>query len=169
MQSVFGKVIDRVSMFKKQEVQYTEKVLIEDTVPANSTKLAKASITSVGDYYVKYMTGHFETLSLNGQDIVDDGVSHLRAKMIDGSNQRSLFNDYVPMDLFLSGGRTKSSDSTTVLTDAPSNNLFFPIEMEYLFAINSEIQLDVKNDSDVDITFAILFHGIRRLQKAYKA
>ena len=44
MQSVFGKVIDRVSMFKKQEVQYTEKVLIEDTVPANSTKLAKASI-----------------------------------------------------------------------------------------------------------------------------
>lgn len=166
MFGVFGKVIDRLKLLRIQEVQYAEKLLLEDIVPPQSTKLTKVDITSIGDFYCKYLTGNYETLS--GSPIVDDGVSHLRAKLTDGSSQRSLFNDYIDLSLFCTPGRVKSTKSTTLATDPASGNLFYPIEMEYLFAVNSQIQFDVKNDSDVELRFAVTFHGIRRLTKKFR-
>jgi hypothetical protein len=161
MVNIFAKIINPQAILKMQNLQYQEKLLLEDTVPASSSKLGKISISSLGHFYCQFLTGHFETLSLDEAAIKDDGVSHLRAKFSDGSNQRQLFNDYVPLDLFLTPGRVKSSDSTTLLTDPVSNNLFYPQIFQYLFAVNSDILVDVKNDSDVELDYAIVFHGIR--------
>lgn len=161
MVNIFAKLIDPFSILKMQNRQYQEKLILEDTVPASSMKLGKISVSSLGHFYCQYFTGHFETLILDGVDTEDDGVSHLRGKLSDGSNQRQLFNDYVPLDLFLTPGRTKSTDSINVLTDAESNNLFYPQIFQYMFTINSDILFEVKNDSDVPLDYAIVFHGIR--------
>jgi len=164
MINLFAKVIIPEHIEELQNLQYSEKLLLEDVVPAGGQKLGKVNISSLGHFYNVYITGHFETLV----DIIDppnsvhdDGVDHLRGKLVDGSNQRQLFNDYVPLDLFCTPGRIKSATSTSVLTDPPANSLFYPQVFQYMFTVNSEIIFDVKNDSNVDIRYALLFHGIR--------
>lgn len=160
MINLFAKVIIPEHIEELQNLQYSEKLLLEDTVPASSSKLGKVNISSLGHFYNVYITGHFETLK-DVEGITDDGVDHLRGKIVDGSNQRPLFNDYVPLDLFLTPGRVKSSLSTGVATDPVSNSLFYPQVFQYMFTVNSEILFDVKNDSNTAVSYAILFHGIR--------
>lgn len=164
----FAKILDPKKILAIQNIQYSEKLLLEDTVPAGSSELGKVAISSLGHFYCQYMTGHFNTLSVQSAETVDDGLDHLRAKLSDGSNQRQLFNDYIPLDLFLSPGRRKDStainfviDDAAALLAAPSNNLFYPQPFQYLFTVNSEILFDVKNDSDVDCSYSVVFHGIR--------
>ena len=164
--NLFSNLINPDRIMKLQNVQYSEKLLLTDTVPAAGQQLAKVNISSLGHFYCQFMTGSFQTLATIPDDplVVDDGVSHLRAKMSDGSNQRQLFNDYIPLDLFLSPGRVVSANDTN-LTDltktAPSNSLFYPQPFVYLFPVNSEILFDVKNDSNVELRYEVLFHGIR--------
>lgn len=157
--------INRVSIaktFSLQACQYRETLLIRNTVSANSESLSKVSISNLGHFMLERITGRFDTLHLDGGNIVDDGVNRLVGKLVDGSNQRQLFGDYVPLDLILSPGRSRSALATNNLTSAaPSNNLFFPFDFRYMFAMNSEIQLYVKNSSDVDQSFAIALVGWR--------
>lgn len=158
----YEKIIDTAKLFEIQNKQYTEKLLLSDTVPASSTRLAKTSITSLGHFLCLRITGNFETLTQPVEEpIVDDGICHLRGKMIDECTNRALFNDYIPFDLFLTPGRVKSSNSTGVLTDPLGNPMFWPDEFVYLFAVNSDISIDVKNDSLTAIKYNIAFHGIR--------
>lgn len=171
MVNMFAKILDPLKIIKMQNIQYSEKLILSDTVPANQSLLGKVAISSLGNFFCQFLTGHFETLR-DVEGVLDDGVSHLRGKMVDGSNQRQLFNDYVPLDLFLSPGRIKSNKSGNWLTDPVSNNLFYPQQFQYMFTVNSEILFDVKNDSNTEISYEILFHGIRlpiasreRLQK----
>lgn len=164
--NLFSNVINPDRIMKLQNIQYSEKLLLTDTVPESGQQLAKVNISSLGHFYCQFMTGSFETLAdpLDPPGTIDDGVSHLRAKMSDGSNQRQLFNDYIPLDLFLSPGRIVSArdgNLTDLTKTAPSNNLFYPQPFVYLFPVNSEILFDVKNDSNVELKYEILFHGIR--------
>lgn len=160
MLNMFAKEINPVKILKMQNLQYQEKLYLEDTVPAGSQKLGSVDISSLGNWYCLFMTGSFTTLIAN-DPAVDDGVQHLRAKMSDGSNNRQLFNDYIPLHHYLSPGREKSSISTGVLTDDPSGNLFYPQPWQYMFALSSQILFDVKNDSDYANDYRITFHGIR--------
>lgn len=162
MFNVFAKILEPKRIMALQNLQYQEKLLLSDTVPAGQSQMARLDISSLGHFFCQFMTGHFQTLSLDQAVIVDDGVSHLRAKLSDETGTRPLFNTHIPMDLWLSPGRTKSTASTTLLTtDAPSNNLFYPQPFQYMFTVNSGILLDVINDSDVDLLYEIAFHGIR--------
>jgi hypothetical protein len=81
-----------------------------------------------------------------------------------------LFSDYIPFDLFLSPGRARSVNavnntgaSVNIGVANRGESLFYPIELEYCFAANSSIQLDVKNASGTPLTYYIMFHGIRIL------
>ena len=161
MFNVFSKLLYPKKILKMQNLQYQEKLLLSDTVPAGSSQMARLDISSLGHFFCQFMTGHFWTLSLDGGDIKDDGVSYLRGKMSDETGMRPLFNTHIPLDLFLSPGRTKSSQSTTVLTDPVSNNLFYPQPFQYMFTVNSGIIFDCINDSDVNLLYEISFHGIR--------
>lgn len=161
MNNLFSKILQPEKIAQMQNIQYSEKLLLTDNVPANTSKLGKVSISSLGAFMCLFITGHFETLQLVALAITDTGVSFLRGKLIDGSNQRQLFNDFIPLDLFLSPGRVKSSNSVNVATDPVSNNLFYPLQFQYLFAENSEILFDVKNDSDTVLKYELVFHGIR--------
>jgi hypothetical protein len=167
-----SKKLDIKATFALQNSQYSEKLLLSDTVPANSEKLGKIGVSTLGNFLCQFITGHYQSLLLvDTSHVVDDGISHLRGQLIDGTGNRRLFNDYIPLDLFLSPGRTKTAAAENTLTNyagssatliaASSNSLFYPIEFEYLFAVNTDILFSVKNDSNEAMSYDIVFHGVR--------
>jgi len=141
-----------------ENLQYTERLLLSGSIPASSNRLLTTSVSNLGHFACLWMTGHYTSL-VSDDPATDTGVSYLRGKLIDGANERPLFNDYIPLDLWLSPGRVRDA---AALTDAPvSNSLFYPTEFQYIFPANGEIQLDVWNDSDYANDLAVMFHGIR--------
>jgi hypothetical protein len=172
---VLSKKINTRESFLIQNSQYSEKLLLSDTVPASSSRIGKVAISTLGNFLCQFITGHFQSLALTNTDhVVDDGISHLRGQLIDGTGNRKLFSDHIPLDLLFSPGRTKSVAAENRLTAystyadlaAPSNALFFPMEFEYLFAVNTYILFDVKNDSDVALSYDMVFHGIRIMDRS---
>lgn len=175
MVRVFGQRLNPTTLFNLQRSQYSEKLLLSDTVPAGQSKLGKTAVSNLGHFLCLHITGHFETLRYQGETVIDDAINHLRGQLIDGAGQKKLFNDYIPLDLWMSPGRERSNDAANVLTPVvdPAVDtaccppyLFYPQEFEYLFSANSDILLDVKNDSDYEIDYEICFHGIRILSSA---
>jgi hypothetical protein len=171
----FAQQLNSNALLQTQSVQHSEKVIMQDSVPASTRKLCRASVSNYGDFLCLFMLGTFETLykvTVAQVDyIVDDGVDRLRGQMADSIGQRKLFSDFIPFSLFLSSGRRRSATAVNNLADVAlvadkcgqGNPLFYPQEFEYLFASNSEILLDVYNDSNVELHFEIVFCGIRIL------
>lgn len=166
---VFNK-LDASRLFNLQSTQYSEVLRVSGSCPANGSALARTDISNLGHFLCTKITGFFSTLSLVGGVILDDGIDHLRGQLIDGSGQKKLFNDFVPFSLWLSPGRRR--DATAANAFAPvggtpvsnvGESLFYPVEFEYLFTANSQILLEVRNDSTQANTFDIAFHGIRIL------
>jgi len=156
------KRLDVRTIFDLQKKQYSEKILLTDTVPAGTSRMGKVSITNLGDFLCTRITGSFTTLKDVGAGVInDDGVCHLRGKMVDQSTNRPLTSDYVPFDLLLTPGRVKSSLSATVLTDAEANGIFWPDDFVYLFSKNSDVSIDVKNDGNTAQIYNVVFHGVR--------
>jgi hypothetical protein len=170
---VFNKLLSGNTMFPIQQKQYKESIPLEDTIPAGESKLCKKNISTLGHFLCLSITGTFDTLaSVTVEDtarIVDDGICHLRGKLYDGNGQKLLFSDYVPLDLFCSPGRRRSALAENNLVDVTgyadradqTTGLFYPFDLEYLFSSNTDILFDVKNDSNTDLSFALLFSGIR--------
>jgi hypothetical protein len=166
---VFAKALNADSLFGIQRVQYAEKIVLEDTVAANSSKIGKVSISNVGHFLCMYFTGKFTTNNTGGAGAgIDTGVNYLKGLLFDGAGQRKLFNDYIPLDLIFSPGRVRNGTATNcyqpdgaIITASGSNSLYMPMEFEYLFQSNSDILFDVKNSSGLAIDYSICFHGIR--------
>ena len=121
-------------------------------VPANSSTTVQVNITAEAAFHCQCFTGSFTTLGAGG---ADDGVNHLSCKLSDSGRSITLFSDFIPLSLFLSPGRRRTS---AVAGDA-GNQLFFPVEFDYTFAPVSTIVLDLKNDSATDNTFEWAFLG----------
>jgi hypothetical protein len=155
-------IMDPKTLFKHQMSQYQKRLILEDTVGAvddGNEKLGKIQVTELGSFYCQFVTGHFTTLSLDDQTVVDDGIPHLRAVIKDGLKNTEIDSDFTPINLYLTPGRIKSMLSADYLNDPVSNNLFYPIPLEYLFGINSHISVNMKNDSTYLNKYAMLFHG----------
>lgn len=171
---VFSEKINAAALLSGQNRQYSEKLVMSDTVPAASSKLAKVAVSNLGHFLCLQLTGSYTAVYTSGGSNVDDGVCHLKGQLIDATGNRRLFNDYIPLDLLLSPGRVRTNAAANaiiavagVADTAPAGNaLFYPLEFEYLFSANSEILLDVKNDSNYAVDFAICFHGIRVIASA---
>jgi len=170
---VFSKGLNASAMLALQSSQYSERLLMADTVTAGQSKLGKTTVSNLGHFLCLMITGSFETLLLGGSGTIDDGINHLRGQLIDSTGNRKLFSDYVPLSLWLSPGRRRSPTAANafqpdgaIITSPAANPLFYPLEFEYLFAANSDIQLDVKNDSTAACKYEIVFHGIRILSGA---
>jgi hypothetical protein len=168
--SALSRKVDVAKTFALQNTQYSEKLLLSDTVGAATEKLGKIAISNLGNFLCMFITGQYQTLSLvNTTHIIDDGVCHLRGRLVDGTGNRNLFNDYIPLDLLLSPGRAKTAAAVNnLVADGafanqadPANSLFYPIEFNYLFAVNTDILFYVKNDSDTSISYDVCFHGVR--------
>jgi hypothetical protein len=154
-----------------KRAQYPEKLLLSGTIPAGKQLRNIVNISHLGDFLCVYITGSYSTLALNNGDIIDNGACSLRGQLYDGTGNRQLFNDFIPFDLILSPGRIKDrtalntiADYGTIVRADPSQQVFYPMEFQHLFDVNSTIFIDVKNDSDADNSFSICFHGIRLLK-----
>ena len=170
-------MINTKKNFKSQMQQYSEVLTINDTVPAGQTKLAKRTISSIGHFRILEIRGVFETLEEisdggGGLVTVDTGIDYLSAVIRDGSGNRALFSDFTPLSLFLSPGRVRSADAnaTNNLIDQAyalradkSNNLFYPFEFPYTLSANTDLLLEVKNTSNVELDYTISFKGRRLL------
>lgn len=151
-------------IMKLQTRQYNDKMVLSGEIEAGQSNIITADVSNLGHFYVTYFTGDFSTLALNEGVIVDDGVSHLRGQLRDGSNSKNLFSDFTPLNLIMSPGRVKNVNSVNVLIDPPSNNLFYPFPFFYMFTVNSKVILEVKNDSDTKNYVNLILHGVRVLK-----
>ena len=153
---------DLAKMFTLQDSQWQETLLLRGIIPANTSNvLTKINISALGHFKLERITGRYDTLNA-AAGIVDDGVSYLTGKLVDGATQKQLFSDLIPLEIFLSPGRTRSPLATNNLTTAaPSQALFYPFDFSYLFSKNSDIQLYVSNTSSQDLSIAISFIGWR--------
>lgn len=147
-----------------QRNQWPSKVLIEGQVDGGKQEFFSRHISQMGGFACQYITGTFETLN-DDNGILDDGIDHLRGQLGDTTGNKKIFDDFIPFSHWLSPGRRKSANSTTLATDDASNQLFYPIDLFYVWEKNSDIQLEVKNDSNTPISFEITFHGWRIQQK----
>lgn len=157
----FSQAIDPEKVFEIQNHQYSERLLMQGSVPAGSTSMGKVSVSNLGHFFCMFVTGSFSALASPAGAIVDTGINYLSGQLIDGAGQKKLFNDRIPLSLWLSPGRRRDTNSTTVLADPVGNNLFYPIELEYLFTANADILLELYNSSDEVNYYEIVFHGIR--------
>jgi hypothetical protein len=171
--------IDVQALFQQQRNQEPDVILLTDTVAAAATSIGRAAVSNKGHFLCQYITGHFWTVDDIGAGVLcDDGICHLRGQLIDAGGNKKLFNDRIPLDLFLSPGREKIDAIAGVavqnviapyvvlgVTIAEASGmetpLFYPTEFRYLFSANTEIQMDMSNDSGVALRYEIAFHGVR--------
>lgn len=157
---MLSQVIIPDDVFELQNSQYRDVVLLTGSVPALSGGTPfNQNVGNDGHFYCMYMTGSFEALANPAGAIIDTGVNYISGQLRHGS--RTLFSQRIPLNLFLSPGRRRSAASTTVLADPIGESLFYPIELEHLWEVNSNITMDVANTSNVACTFEIAFHGWR--------
>jgi len=150
-----------------QRKQHFNAIIIQGTVPklANGGALtAKFNLASYGDFLCNDITGSYSSLVEDQAAAVDDGVCHLSAKLSDGQGGIQLFDDFIPLNLFLTPGRQRTMG---VLVDAAggvpnvSLPMFFPKYLVHLFPANNDIVLELRNDADWENTFKIAFWGTR--------
>lgn len=161
-----SQVIVPEKVFELQNAQYRDIIFLTGLVPALSggTEFS-VNVSSEGHFYSQFITGSFEAIaSPGGGAIVDTGITYLSGQLRDGT--RNLFSDRIPLDLLLSPGRRKSPTSTTIIADPIGNSLFYPIEFEHLWTVNSNITMNISNTSDEPCRFEIAFHGLRVVSSA---
>lgn len=136
-----------------KQPKFTQKLSGSLLVPSGGDTL-NIAVSSFGAFRALFMTGTFQTLDDGG---VDDGVDHLSMRLNDTGRSLKIFEEFTPLSTFLSPGRTR----TTAVAGDPSNQLFFPIELDYTFLPNSTIEMELKNDSTTSNLVKITFHGTR--------
>ena len=165
---ILNKKLDAGQLLDLQNKQYFNALYLEGEVPNTDTDGGQQAFTlnvsNLGHFLWLDVTGSYSRKVLDDQDVVDDGTNHLRVQVRDGSNGLELFDDYIPLDLFLSPGGTRTMgvlvDAATGVPNA-SSQLFYPKRVEYLFMSNSEIIFNFKNDSDYANKFKIALWGVR--------
>lgn len=148
-----------------QQLQYPDKLPFSGNIPAGQSLVLRANVSTVGIFLCQRITGDFETKVLDGAAVVDDGICRLRAKMTINDN-RALFSDFVPLNLFLTPGRVRApgvlwkNAAATIQADA-STSLFYPNEFMNAFNISTDILIEIKNTSTADNYVNIVLHGLR--------
>lgn len=157
---LYSKVIQPDVAFEIQNAQDRDILYMQGTIPAGSggTDIT-INVSQLGHFMCQFITGTFETITLVAAVITDTGVNYLSGQLRDGT--RPLFSDRIPFDLFLSPGRRKSPLTVAPALDPIGNTLFYPMELEHLFAVNSNITMNVASTSTTPVTFEIAFHGRR--------
>jgi len=157
---IFSQVIQPDDTFEVQNAQDRDILLMQGIIPAGSggTDIT-INVSQLGHFYCQYITGTFETITLVAAVITDTGINYLFGQLRDGT--RPLFSDRVPFNLFCTPGRRKSPFTVAPAADPVGNTLFYPMELEHIFAVNTNITMNVANTSLTPVAFEIAFHGKR--------
>jgi len=180
-------LLTKLSNLKLREAktgQHREGILLQGEIAAGQSATTKVEVGTAGTIVTMRMSGNFSTLDYDGTNVYDDGICHLRGQLIDTDKNLALFNDFIPLSLFLSPGRTRSKGGlvagvftpctnyantgaapTNYPAAAPSASLYDAQEFTHPFTVNSYIRLDVKNDAACSNQFNIYFDVIRVTRK----
>ena len=180
-------LLTKLSNIKLREAktgQHREGILLQGEITAGGSSTVKVEVGTAGTIVTMRMSGQFSTLDYDGANVFDDGINHLRGQLIDTDKNLALFNDFVPLSLFLSPGRVKSKGSLVAGVFTPcvnyvkpfvgppaydaaaaSANLYEAQEFTHPFTVNSYIRLDMKNDAACSNQFSIYFDVIRVTRK----
>ena len=168
MLKIFQRILDIPKLLDMQSVQRFQLLYIEGTVPKladGGTLTVVKSVSSEGAFVMDRITGSYTSLRMYGETTCDDSTCPLKAKVVESATGIELFDDFVPLNLFLTPGRVRSASAYlapdgSAIAD-PSEALRVPLRAEYVFDANSEIKVTLKNDSDVANDFAMAFFGVR--------
>ena len=125
-------------------------------VPASGGDFFNITISADADFECHSITGFYTTQTAGP---VDGGANTLSMQIQESGRDLKLFNDLIPLSVFFSPGRQRAS----LVAGDPSNQLFFPIEFNYLFKSKADIQIEVRNTADLQNYFFICFHGTKYL------
>lgn len=143
------------SILDLQNYQYQSALYLEQAIPANSQVDGSVQIATVGEFMLTGITGAFSTLD---GETTDDGINRLYMQLIDGTNDRSLFESFIWTGLFLSPGRYKAAAGAV---GAASNQLYLQFPWVYTFPQRGQILCRLRNDAAYENNIRIMFHGIR--------
>jgi len=156
MLNPYHTAIDAPKVLQLQQTQYQEAIPLEQEIDAATQVDAAVQITSLGHFMLLSMTGSYTT-KIDGQPPTDDGICQIFIQLLDGSNQRPLFDDFVAANLFLSPGRVQQLSGQ----GNPSDQLYLEYPFVYTFPLNSQILVRIRNTSDYSNIVRIMFKGIR--------
>lgn len=138
------------------QTQYGFKFGGGKSIAANSSDKVTIHITSDSGFECESVTGFYTTLTAED---TDGGACQLSAQLFDDGRDLQMTNTHIPLSIFLSPGRQRSSG---VAGDA-SNQLFFPIPFPYMFKPNSDIRIEIDNEAAYANYVYFLFHGIKHV------
>lgn len=156
MLNPYHTAIDVSKVLEIQNRQYQEAIPLEQEVAANTQVDAAVQITSLGHFMLLSMTGSFTT-KVADDPVTDDGICRIFIQLLDGSNQRPLFDDFVAANLFLSPGRVQALAGVGNASD----QLYLEYPFVFTFPINGSILVRIRNTADYANIVRIMFKGIR--------
>ncbi len=154
----YHQAIDIRAILAIQNHQYQETLYLEQSIEQATQIDAAIQVTSLGHFMLLSMTGSYTTLVDDGQGgVTDDGINQIFIQLLDGSNQRPLFNDFVAANLFLSPGRAQGVAGVGNASD----QLYLEYPFIYTFPMNGQILCRIRNTADTTNKVKIMFKGIR--------
>jgi hypothetical protein len=167
-----------LDMLTLQQVQHMDCIPLTAVVPelaAGGTAYVSVSVGSHGAFRALKIMGKFTSLYIDAAQagaITDDGVCHLTGKLSDQNANIPMFGDFCSLDLFLTPGRVRRMGVGLPYPAGgvimPSNPLNVPILLDYVFAPNNTIGLELKNDSNTPNYVEIVLWGRRLKDTAAK-
>lgn len=158
MLNPYHEPIDVARILDLQQHQYQNTLYLAQEVPANSQIDAAVNITALGHFMLLSMTCDYTTKAAGP---IDNGLCNMLVQIVDGSNQRPLFDNFIPANLFASPGRVKSIAGAIAVANPESQPLRLQYDFVYTFPKNSQIMVKIQNASDYLNIIRIAFKGIR--------
>lgn len=120
-------------------------------VPASSGADGDVDIKSDAHFECFYVTGDYTTKSGG----VDVGVNQMTVRISDKSSDLKLMNSSVPLNLFLSPGRSLVAG----VAGNPSSSLFYPFPFHHIFGSSGGILAEFDNVGTTENIANLLFVG----------
>jgi hypothetical protein len=157
-------MINVPQLIDEQSRQRLQWISFSKEVPANTTGSDTISISDDGHFLAHYIGGQYTSKYLVEEEATDSGACALSVKLHDNGRRWDIIDNPVPLSLFLTPGRQRTSG----LTGDPDNPLFSPLEFEYLFLSGTTIRVEYANSSDYANLFWLIFYG-EKLFKEFSA
>lgn len=122
------------------------------TVAANTSGSQNLKVSDAGHFKSYYLGGQYTTLTA---ETTDGGACLMSVKITDNGRRWEIFDNLIPMSLFCSPGRQRSSG----VAGDPSNPLFYPIEFPYIFLAGTSIKIEWTNAAAYANTFWLIWYG----------
>lgn len=147
-------ITEKIQRMNYERLQW---ISFSKLVPANSNGSDVVQISDDGAFESLFLGGQYTTLT--GEE-TDGGACTVSVKIHDNGRRWDIIDNLVPMSLFCSPGRQRSSG----VAGDPSNPLFYPIEFPYMFLAGTSIRVEYSNSSDFANQIWLIWYGDKKFK-----